>query len=68
MLRIQRQRLLQRLTPHADCLTGQPKHEVKADVLESSVPREFDALLHLRKVVDAPQHLQQCRLGCLHPH
>ena len=32
------------------------------------VPREFDALLHLRKVVDAPQHLQQCRLGRLHPH
>ena len=68
MLRIQRQRLLQRLTPHADCLTGQPEHEVKADVLESGVPRKLNALLHLRKVVDAPQHLQQCRLGRLHPH
>ena len=68
MLRIQRQRLLQRLTPHADRLSVQPEHEVKADVLESSVPRKLDALLHLRKVVDAPQHLQQCWLGCLHPH
>ena len=53
---------------YRDWQTGKHDHEVKANVLKSGVPRKLDALLHLRKVVDAPQHFQQCRLGRLHPH